>query len=434
MKSASTGERTSKEKSPAVQPNRALRDLLLGFDSVVIISPFAWSFRNGLPGSTHHIAREFARALPTVFVEPPIAWDPRSEHWRPAGFWGATVGAQAHSPEPALVVFHRRSLPLGRLPALRNLGLVRNIRALRRLLHDRGFRRPLVWHSFPYDSERLLDAIESERLVYHCLDHTARVQEETRIVRRADAVFCVSETLVAKHKALNPATYLLPNGIDLGVFDRDRAKRLPRPADLPASGRIIGFVGQINHHLDIELLLEVAEQYPDATLMVIGRLSKRETAPTPRQLDALDRLRRRDNVRLVGFKRPGILPAYIHAFDVCLIPFLEDPFNKERDPLKFYEYAALGKPIVTTDVPVAWRYPTLCHHASSHAHFIELISRAFEWPRSPEQERARLVLVRSHGWAALLTNACQAMRQPKMPPGVHHNEPLVNRIPEQHAG
>jgi glycosyltransferase involved in cell wall biosynthesis len=433
MKSASTGERTSKEKSPGAQPNRALRDLLLGFDSVVIISPFAWSSRDGLPGSTHHIAREFARALPTVFVEPPIAWDPRSEHWRAAGFWSATVGAQAHSPAPTLVIFHRRSLPLGRLPVLRNLDLVRNIRALRRLLHDRGFRRPLVWHSFPYDSERLLEAIDSKCLVYHCLDRTAQVQEEARIVKRADAVFCVSETLVAKHKLLNPQTYLLPNGIDLGVFDRDRATRSRRPADLPASGRVIGFVGQINYHLDIELLLEVAEHYSDATLMVIGKLSTRETAPTPRQLDALDRLRRRDNVRLVGFKRPGTLPAYIHAFDVCLIPFLEDPYNQERDPLKFYEYASLGKPIITTDVPVAWRYPNLCYRASTHAHFIELISRAFEESRSAEHERARLALVRSHGWASLLTNACQSLRQPRMPHGVHRTGPLANRIPEQRA-
>ena len=42
------------------------------------------------------------------------------------------------------------------------------------------------------------------------------------------------------------------------------------------------------------------------------------------------------------------MPQWIQAFDVCLIPFKKDTISLRADPIKLYEYLALGKPVVST--------------------------------------------------------------------------------------
>ena len=374
------------------------------FDSVVVISPFFWNFRDDMWLTTQHIAREFSALVPTLFVEPAPQWNPWSEQFRAHRLISACSGRRTKAAGSNLTVFHRRGLPGGRVPTIRDFDLARNARALRQVVEDNGMRRPLVWHSFPYWSRQLEDALGSELLAYHCLDYSPR-EEELDLIERAQAVYCVSEALVHKHRTVNPHTYLLPNGVDLTLFDPARAAVLPRPSDLPASGRALGFVGSINCHLDIELLEAVAKARPRDHVVMIGRVLTNETAPRGEHAEALTRLRRMANVRILGFKPTADLPRYLHAFDVCLIPFLQNQFNYDCDPLKFYEYMAMAKPVVATPVRVAERYADVCFLAKTRHEYLAAIEAAIVESSYPDRVEARLALARAHSWPTLLQNA-----------------------------
>ncbi len=41
----------------------------------------------------------------------------------------------------------------------------------------------------------------------------------------------------------------------------------------------------------------------------------------------------------------------MHAFDVCLIPFVINKLTENIYPLKLHEYLAAGKPVVSTALP-----------------------------------------------------------------------------------
>jgi glycosyltransferase involved in cell wall biosynthesis len=378
------------------------------FDGAVVISPFFWNFEDDLPGTTLHIAAQLARRLPTLLVEPSAQWNPRSEQFRVRRLLRA-LGGGTRSPRPGLTVFHRRSLPFGRFEAIRERHQARDAERLARTVRELGFRRPLLWHSFPYWTERLEAALPAGTLAYHCLDFCARPEEEA-LVRRADRVFCVSETLVAKHRALNPRTHLLANGVDLELFDPARAERLPPPSDLAPGRRHIGFLGAINHHLDLDLLLAVARAFPEDSLTLVGKVQTRETAVRGGQREALDALRRLPNVAVLGFKPTADVPRYLHAFDVCLIPFRDDPFNRECDPLKLYEYAAMGKPVVSTRVaPASVRYESLGYVADTPSAFVQAVARALSEPEGPERRRARQAMARAHGWEAVVSRAWEVL-------------------------
>jgi len=378
------------------------------YDSVVILSPFHWNFRDELLQTTHHIAREFSRLYPTVLVEPPLQWNPGAEHFRVYRLLHGLSGSRTLSRWKNLVVFRRRGLPLGRLGTIRDFDLRRNAMALGRFLSECGFRRTLLWHSFPYWSEPLMEAIDHSLFAYHCLDRTTR-EEELRLVRRADAVFCVSDALVQRHGLLNAHTYLMPNGVDLQLFTPENLQARKRPADLPGDGALIGYAGSMNSHLDFELLVKVACAFPRAYLIMIGYVAGRRTGPQGSQRQALAKLRSMKNVRMLGFRSVDQIPAYYNAFDVCLIPLREDEFNQECDPGKFYQYAAMGKPIVTSPTSVTRRHRDLCYVAESHEEFIRCVSGALHEANSSELSEKRILMSRSYSWESIVGRAFEQL-------------------------
>jgi glycosyltransferase involved in cell wall biosynthesis len=375
------------------------------FDGIVVLSPFYWNFNDDMWQTTHHVASEFSRVLPTLYVEPFVQWNAFSEQFRSGHLWQSVAGSRTRSPLADLTVFHRRGLPFGRFAPVRRLGIAHNASALGKAMKRLGISRPLLWHSFPMMSEPLIDVVSPSLFAYHCLDHS-RAEEEPRLIRKADLVFCVSDSLVARHGASNPRTYLMPNGVDTHLFDPDRVRHTPRPADLPQSGRILGFLGALNFHLDMELLVSVAQRFANDTVVLIGRVMGSDTAMYGEQRQAFERLRRLPNVRILGFKPTCDLPAYLHHFDVCLIPFLDNAFNSRCDPLKFYQYAAMGKPVVSRPISLAARYPRHLYVGASPAEFCDRIDQALNDSTSPAVRDRMLELAREHSWERIVSQAC----------------------------
>ena len=64
-----------------------------------------------------------------------------------------------------------------------------------------------------------------------------------------------------------------------------------------------------------------------------------------------DSLRTCPNVHFLGLLPHEELPSYAAQFDVCLNLFRRSRLSKDVSPLKFYEYLATGKPIVSTLQP-----------------------------------------------------------------------------------
>ena len=50
------------------------------------------------------------------------------------------------------------------------------------------------------------------------------------------------------------------------------------------------------------------------------------------------------------------MPHYVKYFDVTLIPFKINELIKSVNPIKFYEYLAAGKPVISTPLPEIIRY------------------------------------------------------------------------------
>jgi glycosyltransferase involved in cell wall biosynthesis len=57
------------------------------------------------------------------------------------------------------------------------------------------------------------------------------------------------------------------------------------------------------------------------------------------------------NIYLAGPKAHEDLPDYIRGFDVGIVPYLFNDYTATVVPTKINEYLAMGKPVVSTDLP-----------------------------------------------------------------------------------
>ena len=83
------------------------------------------------------------------------------------------------------------------------------------------------------------------------------------------------------------------------------------------------------------------------------------------------------NIHFCGSRPYEILQNYASKMDVLTIPFLINDITKATSPVKLFEYMALNKPIVTTDMDECRKYESvLIGH--DHQEFLKQLDRAIQ--------------------------------------------------------
>jgi len=168
--------------------------------------------------------------------------------------------------------------------------------------------------------------------------HGTRLQPQ--IIEKADVAVANSDFFANYCKQTNANSHMIGQGCDLTMYN-DEDGNLKVPEDLINIKKpIIGYVGFLTTiRLDIEVLVHIAEQRSDWSLVLVG----------PEDDDFKNsKLHKLENVYFLGRKKPEELAAYIKGFDVALNPQKVNEITDVNYPLKIDEYLAMGKPTVAT--------------------------------------------------------------------------------------
>jgi glycosyltransferase involved in cell wall biosynthesis len=225
---------------------------------------------------------------------------------------------------------------------------------LKRTARTLGFRDPIIWTYLPTDTGadviRLLGSPES-LVVYHCVADFTQLTPEVERLRKSeqdvlslsDVVFASCTQLAKGAAQANDHVYLTPHGVDLAAFPYagplGRAQAAPVELEnLPHP--VIGYVGGIHRHVDLDLIRQIALRRPEWTWVLVGSVQV-----------PVDELRDLPNVRMVGARPHDRLVDYIRQFDVCTVPYANTESTATVVPTKLNEYLAVGRPVVATDLP-----------------------------------------------------------------------------------
>jgi len=279
------------------------------------------------------------------------------------------------------------------------------IRALlRRWIDKLQFRDVLFWIYTP-SSAPLITGNQFDA-VYECVDEfraargfiSPRVigQMEDDLLRRVRFAIVTQENLLPHRASICPNTFCVPNAADVALFTDAAFGRMEIPEDIARiPGPRLGFIGHIQYWIDLKLIRFLAEQRPDWSFVLVG-----PTAPLAR----LDVIKRLSNVHLLGRKPEELIPAYLQAFDCCLNPYVMGPLANYCSPLKLYEYLAAGKPVVSTDMPEARKFPGDVDIASTYEEFLRFCDyRISNLPESRQAIEMRLKIATPHSWQTRFT-------------------------------
>jgi hypothetical protein len=164
-------------------------------------------------------------------------------------------------------------------------------------------------------------------------------------------------------------------GVDSNSNINDKSKNIANLTDakMPemvknSNQPIVGYFGSIGEWFDFELVEKILKAFPTLFILVIGFVFPKESSRT----QALER--EYQNIRFLGRRDYSILPSYLQAFAVAIIPFKIYSLTESVNPTKFYEYCAGGKPIITTAIPELERYQDLICYAHNHEEFLGSLS------------------------------------------------------------
>lgn len=185
-----------------------------------------------------------------------------------------------------------------------------------------------------------------------------------------DVIFASAGDLYEEMLAKNGGekVFYLPNAVDYDHFQihKDEGDIPPDMRDIIRKGKVIvGYYGALASWIDYELINGLARRRPDLEIVLIGW-----------DYDgSMQRIEKLDNIHYLGTKPYGDLPKYGSRFDVAIIPFVKGDIADSTSPLKLFEYMALGKPIVITDMKECKRYGSVLS-ARDDAEFFDMIDKA----------------------------------------------------------
>jgi len=216
-------------------------------------------------------------------------------------------------------------------------------------------RDPILW-TLTYNFDRRDVYPASARTVYDWIDEfevfnfdRAFLQRNhQRALSEATLVLTVARRLHEKAVAERPDALYVPNGVEYEHFSGQFAQVMD-PVDidisLPDGKPIAGYYGAMAEWFDYELLDAVAGLRSDWNFLLIGPMYDDSLRERGRSM------MRRPNIHWIGHREYRNIPAYLHLFDVAMIPFAINNITLATSPLKLYEYFAGGKPVVTTAMP-----------------------------------------------------------------------------------
>jgi len=222
---------------------------------------------------------------------------------------------------------------------------------------------------------------------------------EGEIIGRSHVLIATSGPLGEELKAASGGreVTVIPNGVDLTRFEKDRLHSVEELKDIPRPR--LGLVATITDWIDTDWLGEAARRYPRWSFVVVGPVTKTADMTPIQGLS---------NVYLLGKKPAEEVPSLIADLDVCLHLLREGPVRDVNRSTKVWEYLALGKPLVCSWIPDLEAYDDLVYRSRDLSDFFENLEAAVQ-EDDPEKVNARCQEAKQNTWEGRMKTLLESL-------------------------
>lgn len=200
---------------------------------------------------------------------------------------------------------------------------------------------------------------------------TQTESRERKMAGLARAIFCTARR---RQEDLQP--FSAPGAPVVHLPHASEAGRTPPMAREKKSAPRAGYIGALNDRFDFSLLAGVAARLPEVRFILGGKPPDREEL-TPEAWRSFEHARQLPNVEFHGPIPPSEVVKLIDTFDVHLLIYTDNEFNRSASPMKLWEQLPTGQPIVANRaVPELHLYRDLILLADGAEDFAACLRRA----------------------------------------------------------
>jgi glycosyltransferase involved in cell wall biosynthesis len=206
-------------------------------------------------------------------------------------------------------------------------------------------RAPLVFESHGYApvfAETLADLVSGAR--------EGSPRKIARLARREATVWkhaegyvattqVLADEMTARHGARRTLA-VVPNAVHPGVAVAD-----PVTSAVP----VIAYAGHLYPWKGVDVFVRALGELPDVRGLIVG--GRAGDADMRRVATLVEALGLTARVEITGFLPAADVPGQLARASVCVLPTVDTPSARYTSPLKMFEYMALGRPIVASDLP-----------------------------------------------------------------------------------
>lgn len=265
-----------------------------------------------------------------------------------------------------------------------------------------GLDLKLLWTYSPITTN-LFPPHQYDALIYHAVDDIKAQPgmpreiieaAEADLLAKSDIVFVTSQNLYEMHRPANAEVHYFPNVADFDHFNKAMAADTVIPDDLRGIPEPrIALIGAISgYKVDFELLVQVAQMRPHWSIVLIGDVGEGDP------LTNADELRRQSNIHLMGPRPYSDLPAYLKGVQVAILANRVNDYTKSMFPMKFFEYLAAGRPVVSGPLNALEGYSDIALFASGVGDYVEAIEATLLGHTASLEQR--LAIARENTYAA----------------------------------
>jgi glycosyltransferase involved in cell wall biosynthesis len=271
---------------------------------------------------------------------------------------------------------------------------------LKKVLKEHHIKDPILWVFNPF-AVHFVDSIPHKFLVYHCVDDLSHIpgadsqailDAEKVLLGKANIVFATSPWLCEKCRHHNKNTHLQNNVGDFAHFSKVMDESTPvAPAVAKFKHPVVMFVGNIAaSKLDFELIEQIALKRIDWSIVLVGPVWN-DVSPL-----RLQRLQKFNNLFMLPHVPYPQLPTYIKAADALIIPYQINDYTKGVFPIKFFEFLATGKPVVSIDLPSLHQYRDIVPLPGTHQAFSRAVDSVIK--EEDINRDKRIALAKQNTW------------------------------------
>jgi hypothetical protein len=267
-----------------------------------------------------------------------------------------------------------------------------------------------IWFCKPNQINYL--KVLNARLLFEIFDNyladTAGLDEQSKLrmekdynesISKSNWVFATNSDLLGKINT--PRKLYLPNAVGSSLIAKLNSNQT-NTIEVPC----VGFIGVVSGQIDLQIFEKIAKERPNWRIKIVGVIRKEAQS----SIDKLTTMY--SNIDVLGAYKYDEMGKYISTFTVGICPYKDNEFNRYRNPMKLYEYAAFGVSTIMIGCTLDKEQKEHCFIATVE-NVLDIVETAIS--AAPENSERLISFAMQNTWdsrAIMVDNAMQNMSPP----------------------